>query len=119
MTELVRHDDVRGPLALTYGQGPWQQPAVVHLLIGRAVERVDPGLAALGCELLAVNSDCWPNDDEAGVGDRWLPHAYQALHQAFEMRLELGITGSCHVDRLRVAAYWHGHRLRVKPAVGD
>src|SRR4029453_16121911 len=119
MTELMRHDDIGGPFTLTYRQGPRQQPAVVHLLIGRAVERVDIALAALGCELFAVNCDRWPNDGKAGVGDRWLPDAYQALHQAFEMRLELGITGSRHVDRLGVAAYRHGHRLRVKPAVGD
>src|SRR4029453_342456 len=118
MTELMRHDDIGGPFTLTYRQGPRQQPAVVHLLIGRAVERVDPALAALGRELLAVNSDRWPNDDKAGVGDRWLPDAYQALHQAFEMRLELGITGSRHVDRLGVAAYRHGHCLRVEAAVG-
>src|SRR4029450_10005955 len=98
MTELMRHNDTGGPLALTYRQGPRQQSAVVHLLIGCAVERVDPALAALGRELLAIDSDRWPNDDEAGVGNRWLPDAHQALHQAFEMRLELGITGSPHAD---------------------
>ena len=89
----------------TIGTARRQQVAVVDLLVGRAVEGVDPASPHLVVISRAVDRHRRPHDDELGGRQRRLPDPDQALHQAVEVLLELRVAGVPTLIGRAVAAH--------------